>query len=673
MASAPATASSPQDSTAAESTAPPPTTLPPLTPADAATVGAVETQLGSSPPGCDPLDVRQCVLPFPSNATTVADDTSPTGRRVSFPAQGLPANSSGVAIDPTAWNRNDGFSANTPILTHVAGLDAAASKLPSWTDLAASLDEDAPVVIVDLATGDRVPLWAEIDPESTAPDGELLVVRPAISLAPETTYAVGLRNLVSVDGEPIEPSPLFRVYRDRLETDIALVEQRRDDMDATLAALDAAGATRNELQLAWSFTTASTANTTDTILHLRDETLAGLEDAPPEFEINEVTENPDEGIARLVEGVFFVPSYLQGDGAPGSALNLGADGLPEINDVVETPYACVISDAVLAGAGAVPMVQYGHGLLGSHLEILAGNISAMTNEHPSIYCAAKWAGFSEDDVPTAISALQDLSNFPAFIDGMEQGLLNQLVLSRLMLADNGLAREPAFQRDDGSAMLDTSRLVFDGNSQGGIMGTVLAAISPDIERAVLGVTGINYSTLLPRSVDFEAFRLIFDPAYPDALDRAVGLAVIQMLWDRTDGAGYVRHLVSDPLPDTPAKDVLMHVAFGDWQVSELTAMVAARTMGIGIHRPVAADGRSREDEPGWGIDSIDYGSDTSGLVVWDSGSDPIPVEAIPPSAGRDPHEDPRADRSVRRQKAAFLFDGELIDVCGSAACTADPT
>ena len=74
-----------------------------------------------------------------------------------------------------------------------------------------------------------------------------------------------------------------------------------------------------------------------------------------------------------------------------------------------------------------------------------------------------------------------------------------------------------------------------------------------------------------------------------------------------------------------------------------------------------------------GIDSTDDGSDTSGLVVWDSGSDPIPVEAVPPSTSRDPHGDPRNDRTARRQKAAFLFDDELIDVCNRGACVAAPS
>ena len=147
--------------------------------------------------------------------------------------------------------------------------------------------------------------------------------------------------------------------------------------------------------------------------------------------------------------------------------------------------------------------------------------------------------------------------------------------------------------------------------------------------------------------------------------------MIQMLWDRGEGAGYVHHVVDDPLPGTPAKTVLLHVAFGDWQVSELSAFVAARTMGIPIHRPVTADGRSREVEPGLGPRAGDLpdrrvGPRRLGLGL---GSDPRrerPAQHRPRPA-RGP-----ARRSRRAaQKAAFLFDGQLIDVCDAAACPAD--
>jgi hypothetical protein len=37
------------------------------------------------------------------------------------------------------------------------------------------------------------------------------------------------------------------------------------------------------------------------------------------------------------------------------------------------------------------------------------------------------------------------------------------------------------------------------------MGGALTAFAPDFNRAVLGVPGMNYSTLLRRSVDFDMY------------------------------------------------------------------------------------------------------------------------------------------------------------------------
>ena len=198
--------------------------VPASTPADAATEAAVAEQTAAEPAGCDVLDTRQCVLPYPSNAYLVDG-------RVAIPADGLPANTDGTPIDPAEWNRNDGFSPNTPLLTHIAGLDADASKLPSWTDLEASLADDASVVLVDEATGERVPLWAELDEKAATDDERLLMVHPAVVLTEGATYAVGFRSLVDTDGAPIEPTAVFRAYRDNLITTDTAVEARRPAMD----------------------------------------------------------------------------------------------------------------------------------------------------------------------------------------------------------------------------------------------------------------------------------------------------------------------------------------------------------------------------------------------------------------------------------------------------------
>ena len=101
--------------------------------------------------------------------------------------------------------------------------------------------------------------------------------------------------------------------------------------------------------------------------------------------------------------------------------------------------------------------------------------------------------------------LRDFSKFPRFIERQHQGVLNFMVLGKLLLAEDGFASDPAFQVG-GESVIDPSGLFYDGNSQGGILGGVLAAFATDITRFVLGVPGINYSTLLDRSTDFEQFR-----------------------------------------------------------------------------------------------------------------------------------------------------------------------
>ncbi|MEI7506984.1 MAG: hypothetical protein WCK23_09235, partial [Actinomycetes bacterium] len=103
----------------------------------------VDEALANSATGCEELDPSQCILPFPSNRYTVVDETTPTGRRVAIPAEGLLVNAKGIFIDPNEWNRNDGFSPNSSILTLIADLDAKASDLPKWTDLEGSLSNDA--------------------------------------------------------------------------------------------------------------------------------------------------------------------------------------------------------------------------------------------------------------------------------------------------------------------------------------------------------------------------------------------------------------------------------------------------------------------------------------------------------------------------------------------------
>src|SRR5256885_17218992 len=103
----------------------------------------------------------------------------------------------------------------------------------------------------------------------------------------------------------------------------------------------------------------------------------------------------------------------------------------------------------------------------------------MEDEHDFMRCATAWAGMATVDIPNVATILTDLSNFPTLADRVQQGMLNFLYLGRLMIHPDGLSSDPAFQDAQGRSLLDTGRLFYDGNSQGGIIAGALAPVAPD--------------------------------------------------------------------------------------------------------------------------------------------------------------------------------------------------
>ncbi|HWL36855.1 MAG TPA: hypothetical protein VNQ77_11730 [Frankiaceae bacterium] len=654
-----------------------------------AATDAALTELGL----CDPIDPAACLLPFPNDFFTVADATTATGRRVNFSPLAMPRNVAGKPMDPTEWNRNDGFSPGTPVITVVPGIDAAKTGLPPITDLAQSLAPDSPVVVVNTKTGARHPFWSELDANPTGGEQAALITRPAVNFDEGTRYVIGLRGMRDAAGNLIAPNATFKARADEFKPKKpnpgkGKGQDKQGDKlakDPVFGPLAAAGVQPQELYLAWTFTIASERNLTERVLHMRDDAFASLGDASPAFTAEVTDHAATDRIARTVTGKITVPSYLTNGGLPGSRLNYtgSTNGLPTRLGGVATQdatYTCKIprSSGVNgtdpAAVTPARMSLYGHGLLGGQSEVGAGNVAKMGDENNIMFCATDWIGMATEDVPNVATILADMSNFPTLPDRAQQGFLNFLFLGRAM--KKGFASNPAFQGPGGTPAIDTSDLFYDGNSQGGIMGGALMAIAQDVTRGVLGVPAMNYSTLLDRSVDFATYESVFNASYPSELDRQIVFGLIQMLWDRGEANGYAHHISGDPLAGTPDHAVLLHMAFGDHQVANVAAEVEARTIGAGTNAGYLPAGRHWSVDPAWGIPTIGTGWTGSAFVYWDSGSDTPPNENIPPTAATvrgDPHSDPRSTRIARDQKSAFLRTGGIfVDVCGGAPCYARP-
>ena len=623
---------------------------------------------------CEPLDQAACLYPFPSDFLTRADSGTDTGRRVHYHADTMPQNGSNVPIAHADYNLNDGFSPGSAILLKVPGLDLTETGAVPITDIEQALDANAPILVINATTLQRHLIWAELDANASTDADRSLILRPAVNFAEGTRYIVALRNLKDAGSALIPAAADFAAYRDDTPTGDPAKEARRPHMESIFTTLDAAGVARNDLYLAWDFTVASQRNLTERLLFMRDDAFDRLGSAAPAFTVTLVENEVNAAIYRRVTGTFDVERYVDSVTPPATFV-LDANGLPTHQGTPQPAvFVCNIPRAALANAGAsaVPARAsiYGHGLLGAHTEVNAGNVQAMSNEHNFVFCATKWIGMSNDDVVNAISILGDLGKFPSFTDRLQQAMINQLFLARLMIHADGFVADPAFQDIVGDPVIDTSDVFYDGNSQGGIFGGTVMSIAQDITRGVLGVPGMNYSLLLTRSVDFALYAAVLYPAYPDELTRQLLLSLIQMLWDRSDPNGYAHHMTDDPLPNTPPHQVLLHSAFGDHQVANVSTEVEARTIGAHIHTPALAPGRHSDVDPYFGIAAIpSYPFNGSALIIWDSGAATPPIENVWPTVGSDPHGHPRASVIGRQQKSDFLQTGGMVtDVCSGIPC-----
>lgn len=650
-------------------------------------------------------DNAVCMLPFPDDYYTRPDPTSPTGRRVGFETQGMPANVLGQHISAAPYNASDGFSQGAAIVLKVPGIDTVADVRATGATPIEHIGRyrkgNAPVVVIDAASGKRWPIWVEIDSTASDPSKAALEIHPAVNFASGHRYIVVLRHLRNAAGQQLAAPAAFRYYRDDVPSAQPQINARRQHFREIFSRLRRSGIDRRDLYLAWDFTVASDRNNSSRELAIRDAAFAQLGDtdladgvpqgAAPSFQVLSVEDEPNPGqIARRVKGTFAVPCYLFPTCAPGGTFQLGPDGAPIQIGVWLANFDCIVPASVTTGpAGAGRPSLYGHGLFGSASEVASSPQRSLAQDHGIVTCATDEIGMSQSDVPVAVLALQDLSRFPAIPDRLQQGLLDELYLGRLMISPTGFTTSPAFHQDGtlaSGSVLDTDELFYNGNSQGGIMGGALTAVAPDFTRASLGVPAMNYSVLLPRSVDFDQFAQVLYPFYPDETARPLVLDLLQMLWDRGEPNGYAHRMTSNPLPDTPRHQVLLDVAFGDHQVTNYQADVEARTIGAAAHRPVLFPGRWPDTDVLWNVPSIRrYPYTGSAIYYWDAGpvredppgsgtivgTEPPPYENLPNRTGADPHGAPRAT-PAEQQLVSDFFDGAILqsDDCGGGPCFA---
>lgn len=324
------------------------------------------------PTVCDPLDLTDCSLPFPSFYHLQKDETTETGFRVNFKPESFPMLKGRIPIPMDFLNTLDGFSTMGPILFYMEGMkesheafletvrtnnstvlktEPGMPRLRGHEAIQLSVTPYSATLLIDVVAKELVPHSAEID--YLDPDRPLVMVFPAQPLKHNAQYALAVVNATNHQGQRLPPSPGLLQILDANQTEASATTRansNRKELFAkvVLPALEAATHKASTLlgnggpgwegpfgsflrsrdpmalQLLFDFHTASKKSQLGNVRAVRDHTLKYVQDQGWSKEwdhhvhvvrqIDYHCKNQFQPLARTIHGELDVPWYLTGYG-----------------------------------------------------------------------------------------------------------------------------------------------------------------------------------------------------------------------------------------------------------------------------------------------------------------------------------------------------------------------
>ena len=336
----------------------------------------------------------------------------------------------------------------------------------------------------------------------------------------------------------------------------------------------------------------------------------------------------------------------------GSLLTRDEDGWPYHNGETDVGFTVVVPCTLITEPRPGRVLQYGHGLFGDRDEVRSGYLAEMAQEQGWILLGMNWTGMSIRDLPyVSLMLVEEPGRFAMIPEGVAQGMVEWVVGGRLLRG--AMAEDPALSVES-ERIIDPELQAFYGNSMGGVLGGGYIGLAPDIDRAVLGVSGMPFSMMLTRSASFAEYLRIMEVMYDDWADISIFLAAAQTLWDPGEAGGWARTVTEAPVSDTPAKSVLMQVGIGDASVPAIAAHVAGRAYGLDLVQPAP---RSV-----WGLQDRPAPFSGSALVEFDYGVEE-PIESVPTEEGNGVHDGPRHSAPAQAQLMRFISSGIIEHHC----------
>ncbi len=619
---------------------------------------SAEINVTEENPNCNVFASGDCFSPFPSNFYL-------KNGRVSIDPSVLPATRDGVEFPREAFYIFDGFSPLSQIIYKFSS-PIRRDLLPGLNEEEYSMDSRSPVQLIDPESRSRVPILAETDYRSD-PE-KVLIIRPLIRLRPGRTYLVVLKKDLT-DGDPPEK---FRILRDGMVTDDEYLNSLKERFEGYFTTVEEMGVSREDIFLMWDFTTGSDENIIKKNLCKIKNYIYNFSPDRVEYEVKDVSLYPDDDgyIYKYIKGEFSVPLFLD------SGLNVlkrDTDGSVKTTNVPisDANFYVNIPTCITEGTTNIPVVVIGHGFASSAGATLRKTyFRRFAYEFCSIQVAVKWYGASWVELIGLFSTIFDRDVYPIYafiytVNKLMQAHANFLLLSRLL-------KKKEFYDAIGIDFdkVDTSSVFYFGYSNGGIQGGTFAALTDDIKRFVLNVTGGVWSLIFQRYHNWEDFERPLRGKFDDPVVVTELLFLSQMFFDFIDPVTFAPYLLKDPgyLGIAQDKQILLQESYGDPSVTNISTRILARTMRLkGLRKFVEqVYGLSEYPEPL-----------SSAYTQWNSKPDILPpVENTPLTVEQhtEVNEDLSAHSAIKwinnlkRQVYEFYDTGLIRQFCSDDLC-----
>jgi hypothetical protein len=604
---------------------------------------------------CNPLGGQGCLLPWPSMAYATVDATTATGYRIDIAAGAMPINVDGIGIDPATINRWDGFSAIGPMLA-MFETGVSATGLPSHKNPDESLAASSPIVLVSMKTGQRVPVFAEVDQNTRDVEKRALIIRPLARLETSSRYAVAIRTSVkAADGSELVVSPGFAAIRDGKGFSHKRFGALAERYTEIFSALATAGVDKSELALAWDFVTASDDFLRSDLTIMRDAALTaiGVDGANLTFTAT-VQPNSAQTYKRYL-GTFKSPDFLTAGETDSSVIRRDAGSKPQLQGMRDAQFAAIIPKCVETEPLPRPTIIFGHGLFGSSEGYLDDNFVAdLAQQHCLVIIAGDFIGLTERQFTLAAHAVNDLNRGIEISEKLAQSVIDFIALESI--ARGPMADSPEFRGPGNAVVIDKTKTFYVGGSLGGIMGNTFMAYDPNITRGVLAVPGGNWSMLLERSTAWSALMGAAQGAYEDQTVYQLNLALgLGMGLEPYDPMTTAAHVIKDPLFGNPTKNILIWYTLGDCLVTNIATEMVAREMGIQVIGPSV--------KSPWGLTPVP-GPLQNGVTIYNEHPSPMPPDTnVPPASDNGTHSGVNRNPAALRQVNSFLLQNTVVDEC----------